>query len=137
MKKRGFGAGKWNGFGGKVKEGEDVKTAMIREINEESGVVVLLKDLKEVGTLEFRFQGNSDWNQTCHVFTTTIWKGEPSESKEMRPQWHSINKLPFESMWSDDPHWLPLVLEGNAIDGNFLFDARGERVLNFTVDLRT
>jgi 8-oxo-dGTP diphosphatase/2-hydroxy-dATP diphosphatase len=24
MKKRGFGAGRWNGFGGKVKEGETV-----------------------------------------------------------------------------------------------------------------
>ena len=31
MKKRGFGAGKWNGVGGKVKDGETIKQAAIRE----------------------------------------------------------------------------------------------------------
>ena len=38
MKKRGFGVGKWNGFGGKLKEGEDVKAALAREIKEEIGI---------------------------------------------------------------------------------------------------
>ena len=32
MKKRGFGAGRWNGFGGKVLEGEDIFTAAQREL---------------------------------------------------------------------------------------------------------
>jgi 8-oxo-dGTP pyrophosphatase MutT (NUDIX family) len=35
MKKRGFGAGKWNGVGGKVQEGEDIVVAALREIKEE------------------------------------------------------------------------------------------------------
>ncbi len=30
MKKRGFGAGKWNGFGGKVEPGETIEEAAIR-----------------------------------------------------------------------------------------------------------
>lgn len=30
MKKRGFGAGRWNGFGGKVQEGETVEEGAIR-----------------------------------------------------------------------------------------------------------
>ena len=40
MKKRGFGVGKWNGVGGKVKEGEDVFLSAVREIKEEIGVDV-------------------------------------------------------------------------------------------------
>jgi len=38
----GFGAGigKWNGVGGKVDEGETIRFAAIRELNEEVGVVV-------------------------------------------------------------------------------------------------
>ncbi len=36
MKKRGFGVGKWNGAGGKVKEVEKVEDAAAREICEEN-----------------------------------------------------------------------------------------------------
>eukprot|EP00729_Bicosta_minor_P028396 gene28396-12164_t len=40
MKKRGFGAGKWNGFGGKVEVGETIVEGAVREMQEESGLVV-------------------------------------------------------------------------------------------------
>ena len=37
MKKRGFGAGMWNGFGGKVELGETVEEGARRELEEETG----------------------------------------------------------------------------------------------------
>jgi 8-oxo-dGTP pyrophosphatase MutT (NUDIX family) len=36
LKKRGFGAGKWNGFGGKVEPGESIVQGARRELLEES-----------------------------------------------------------------------------------------------------
>ncbi len=133
MKNRGFGIGKWNGFGGKLKDGEDAKVASGREIKEEIGVDITLDDLKEAGTLEFHFQNNPDWDNLCHIFIATKWSGEPSESEEMRPQWYEKNRLPFESMWIDDSHWIPLVLAGKKIKGRFLFDDNGEEMLSFAV----
>ncbi len=133
MKKRGFGAGKWNGFGGKLKDGEDIKSALVREIKEEAGVDVLSEDLKEGGALEFHFQNNPEWDNLCHIFIAGNWTGEPSESEEMRPQWYETKKLPFESMWIDDSHWVPLVLAGKKIKGRFLFDDDGKEILNFAV----
>ena len=37
-KKRGFGEGFYNGFGGKVEEGETVEEATLRELEEEAGI---------------------------------------------------------------------------------------------------
>ena len=133
MKKRGFGAGKWNGAGGKVNKGENVEVSAVREIREEIGVSVALKDLNNVGTLNFHFDENPDWDQTCEVFIIHKWTGEPSESEEMRPRWYPIQTLPFDEMWVDDPHWLPNVLGGKKIEGEFLFDRSGGTMLEYKV----
>ncbi|MDR3581968.1 MAG: 8-oxo-dGTP diphosphatase [Candidatus Pacebacteria bacterium] len=133
IKKRGFGVGKWNGAGGKVKDNESIGIAAARELNEEVGVKVSPSDLELVGTLQFDFDGNPDWAQRCEVFIARHWEGEPSESEEMRPRWYAIDKLPFEGMWIDDPHWVPLVLSGKKISGKFLFNKDGSAILNFEV----
>lgn len=136
MKKRGFGVGKWNGLGGKLKEGEDAKVAAVRELQEEIGVTILPENLKEAGTLEFHFKDNPDWDNFCYVFTVTQSTDEPSESEEMRPEWYAVGELPFDHMWIDDPHWLPLVLAGKSVEAEFLFDAKGDVLLEKTVSYK-
>ncbi|TSC68139.1 MAG: 7,8-dihydro-8-oxoguanine triphosphatase [Parcubacteria group bacterium Gr01-1014_72] len=37
-KKRGFGMGRWNGFGGKARAGEIIEDAARRELKEEAGI---------------------------------------------------------------------------------------------------
>ena len=39
LKKRGFGSGKYNGFGGKVELNESIYQAALRETQEECGIV--------------------------------------------------------------------------------------------------
>lgn len=119
MKKIGFGAGRWNGFGGKVEPGEAIDVAAAREVQEEAGVKVL--DIKKVGILEFEFE-NDPKVMEVHVFSATKFSGEPVESDEMRPQWFKVTEIPFDDMWSDDRFWLPLVLQGKKFTGTFLFD---------------
>ena len=126
MKKRGFGMGRWNGVGGKVSDGESVELATVREAQEEIGVIILPKDLKKIADLYFRFVDKEDWNQHCSVYMTSIWKGEPAESEEMKPHWYSIDKLPYETMWVDDKYWLPRVLAGEKLEAHFIFNQKGE-----------
>lgn len=124
MKKRGFGAGKWNGVGGKVLPGELPETAIRREATEEIGVV--LGKLYHVATLTFSFIEHADWSQVCEVYLATTWEGEPQESEEMAPQWFNVSEIPYDDMWSDDKYWLPQVLVGKKIKARFTFTSEQE-----------
>ena len=118
MKKRGFGAGRFNGFGGNVEPHESVEDAARREVHEEAGVVV--DKLQKHAILEFEFKGNPEILEV-HVFKASLFQGEPVESEEMKPQWFYVDEIPFDSMWPDDRHWIPLFLAGKKFKGRFLF----------------
>jgi len=121
MKKRGFGEGKYNGVGGKLEKGETPEDAMIRECNEEVGVIPT--EYEKVGYIYFDeyFKGNKE-QVAFHLYIATKWQGEITESDEMKPEWFDINHIPYDKMFSDDIYWLPLVLQGKKINAYFSFD---------------
>ena len=61
-------------------------------------------------------------NLTMHIFVATEFEGEPTESDEMIPEWFDLDKIPYDKCFPDDKYWLPLVLSGKRIEGNFKFD---------------
>jgi 8-oxo-dGTP pyrophosphatase MutT (NUDIX family) len=134
LKKVRFGAGKYNGFGGKVHAGEAVHVAAARELHEETGVCVSPSDLQPVGRLAFSFPARPDWDQRVHVFLATGWEGTPVESEEMRPAWFPADRLPLDRMWQDDQHWLPRVLAGECVEARFTFQEDNETLAEFHVE---
>ncbi len=49
MKKRGFGVGRWNGFGRKVNPDETLGENVVRELKEECGIIA--KDIRKKAVL--------------------------------------------------------------------------------------
>jgi 8-oxo-dGTP pyrophosphatase MutT (NUDIX family) len=117
MKKRSFGAGRWNGYGGKVMEGETMEEALVREVQEESGLTV--SDYWYVGRLTF---DNTDRIVVMDIFETSTFTGELIETEEMAPKWFSVKELPFSEMWPSDPLWYPYYLEGKRFEGEVVFN---------------
>lgn len=128
MKKRGFGEGLWNGTGGKVEKGESIEQAARREALEEIGVQ--LNDMEKVAELEFRFPTKPEWEQLAHVYFVRAWKGEPTESEEMKPEWFTIKTLPYDGMWAADKRWVPEVISGKKIVSKVVF-GEGNSVESF------
>lgn len=121
MKKRGFGEGRWNGFGGKLEGAETIEEAAKRELLEEVGLVA--EELKPVSLLTFSFESDQDLLLEVHVFKTSTFSGEPIETEEMKPKWFLHKDIPYSEMWPDDEFWLPKVLDGKFVQGKFHLDA--------------
>lgn len=118
LKKRGFGQGKWIGFGGKVEPGETIEAAARRELHEESGLTV--DALEKIGNIKFEFIGETELLDV-HIFRTDSYYGVPEESEEMRPQWFEQDEIPFNQMWADDVQWFPLMFQKKKFVGYFKF----------------
>jgi len=119
MKKRGFGVGKWNGFGGKIEKGETIEEAAVRELEEESGLKTTR--LTRVGYLVFRMEASNKLMKV-HVYDCwddTFQAEDVTESDEMRPKWFKTHEIPYDDMWPDDPYWIPMYLKGQSFLGRF------------------
>ncbi|EDO37977.1 predicted protein [Nematostella vectensis] len=131
MKKRGFGVGRWNGFGGKVECGETIEQAARRELLEESGLTATR--LEEAGILMFEFKGDPVILEV-HVFRSEEFTGEPTETEEMRPHWFENSAIPFDEMWPDDILWFPHFLKKEKFEGYFLFEGLS-KILDYKLDV--
>lgn len=82
FKKRGFGVGKYNGFGGKVEPGESLVASASRELYEEANILCSENQLQHVGILllETLAHGTEkDAILEIHVYICTNWEGEITE----------------------------------------------------------
>jgi len=66
-----------------------------------------------------------DW--LGYVFVARGYTGTPRTTAEAVPLWCALDAIPFEQMWDDDRIWLPRLLQGDSLRGDFLF--RGGRLL--------
>jgi 8-oxo-dGTP diphosphatase len=122
-KKRGLGAGKINGPGGKIDPGETPLQAVIRETQEE--LMITPHDPRKIGELRFVMSMCPDI--LCHVYRADDFTGTPTETDEAVPVWTAVGEIPFQRMWEDDRHWLPLLLEDKTFIGNFIFEGEEMR----------
>lgn len=128
-KKRGLGAGKINGPGGRLEPGEAPVAGAVREVEEE--LCVTATDVRASG--ELRFQFVDGYSLHVWVFKASGYRGEVTETDEAAPLWFSLDDIPYPEMWADDRIWLPLMLGDQPFSGRFIFD--GDAMLDHHVVL--
>ena len=117
-KKRGLGAGNLNGPGGRLEPDESPLSGALREVREELCIDAI--DPRLIGELQFQFIDG--YSIHVFVFIAEEFAGVPTETDEAVPVWTPIDDIPYDSMWEDDRHWLPLLLDQRPFSGRFIFD---------------
>ncbi len=87
--------------------------------------------LKRMGYLVFKMH-QAQKILRVHVFETWAFAGSAAETEEMAPRWFSEAEIPFDLMWPDDAHWLPLLLRGQTFVGRFEYSDE-QSLLSFDV----
>ncbi|MCC3301952.1 8-oxo-dGTP diphosphatase [Arthrobacter sp. zg-Y895] len=112
LKKTGFGLGRVVTLGGHIEAGETPEQAAVREVEEESGVIVAENDLQPAGTIEWIFPAQPGLDMSTVLFRALRWNGEPAESDEILPAWYPAGDMPYANMWPDSALWMPRFLAG-------------------------
>jgi 8-oxo-dGTP diphosphatase len=115
-KRRGHGAGKINGPGGRVEPGETPLQCALREIEEEVGVCAS----HVTPLIELRFQDTDGSRMLGYAFKALDCIGTPRTTAEAIPFWCPIERIPYDRMWQDDLVWLRYLLDGVPMTGEFL-----------------
>lgn len=143
FKKRGLGAGRWNGFGGKAEDAETIEAAAVRELEEEIGLAA--QTFERAGTIWMAYQDTRELTQGLKitkeqvapeiemaVFRVTSWEGLPQETAEMKPAWFVFDDVPYGQMWPDDRYWLPLLLAGKYFEMRCVLENK-DTLLSYTL----
>jgi len=111
-------AGKWNGLGGKFQPGETPEECVIREIFEESGLLIHQPELRGVLTFP-NFARNEDWY--AFVFVAHRFEGELIESLEGDLRWIADSEITSLNLWEGDRFFLPYLEQSGFFSGKFVY----------------
>ncbi len=100
-------AGRYNGVGGHIEAGEDVYTATLREIREETGLTV--HELRLCGVVHVD-AGDPGVGILFFVFTAKADSRAVGASPDGVLEWWPTDRLPLSEMVEDLPILLPKVL---------------------------
>jgi len=110
--------GKWNGLGGKFNQGETPEECVIREVYEESGLLIKNPVLK--GFITFpSFDEEDDWY--VFVFTANEFSGNLKDSDEGELEWIDWERITDLPLWEGDKYFLDWLNQDRFFSAKFIY----------------
>jgi 8-oxo-dGTP diphosphatase len=117
--------GKFNAPGGKLEPSESPREAMLREVEEETGLHVT--QARYVGNVDFpafhKDANGQPVDENVHVFLVTGWSGVVrKECAEGDLEWIAGDRVMDLPLWEGDRAFFPLAMQGRHFHGRILYE---------------
>lgn len=112
------GTKNWNGISAYKKGEEDIRQTAVRALYNEVKVEAISEALQQVAVLhlfEKTDEGHISETLKITVFLCEQWRGEPTHTAGLQPQWFPLETIPYDKMFTDSRHWLPRIIEGEQL----------------------
>lgn len=102
--------GKWVGIGGKFEPGETKEECLIREVREETGLI--LADFSFKGIVHFI--SNTVEDEDMFLFTSDSFEGNIIDCNEGELSWVPENEILKLNLWDGDKYFLKYILNNET-----------------------
>lgn len=128
-KKNDMNKDKWIGLGGKFEEGESPEECLLREVKEETGLVLNSYKLRCIVT----YVSNKYETEQMYVFTSNDFSGELIECNEGNLKWIDKYNILNLNIWEGDKFFIKKMQK----DDNFFtlkVEYEGEKLVNYKIN---
>ncbi len=127
-KENDYHEGKWNGLGGKLEQGETPEECAIREVYEESGLIIKNPQMKGIITFPM-FDGKDDWYVFLFLFNG--FEGKLIDSPEGTLKWIETEKLTDLNLWEGDKIFVPWLFQNKFFSAKFNY--KDKKFIDYSV----
>lgn len=128
-KKNDMNEGKWIGVGGKFEEGESPEECLVREVKEETGLILNSYELRCIVT----YVSDKYETEQMYVFTSSDFKGELIECDEGILEWINKENILDLNIWEGDKFFIEKMHK----DNNFFtlkVEYEGDCLINYKIN---
>ena len=129
-----IGDGTLNGPGGKFDPEQGDRTnidCLLRETQEEVMLDLDPAKVEKCAVITFYAAGEPSFE--VHIYRSSIFAGEPQETKSMIPDWYDIDdiaEIARERMLESDRKWFPKLIQGEKFNAHVYYREKAKGFLN-------
>lgn len=112
LKKNDINKDKWIGVGGHFEKGESPEDCLLREVKEETGLILTAYQFRGIITFVFSSQGKGTDTEYMCLYTADEYEGELISCSEGNLEWVNKKDIFSLDLWEGDKLFFRLLEEG-------------------------